>query len=164
MVMRVVSNTSPLSNLAAIDKIDLLQQIYPQILIPPTVHTELIRFPKIQPEIDTCLKSGFLDIRQPTNTKLIQTLNQPLDLGEAEAIALAVEIKADRLLIDESLGRGIAEAYTLKIRGILGILVNAKEQGLLTAVKPLLDDLIETAGFRVSNGLYERILQAAGEW
>ena len=161
--MQVVSNTSPLSNLAAIDKIDLLQQIYPQILIPPAVHTELIRFPKIQPTINTCLKSGFLEIRQPTNTELIQTLNQPLDLGEAEAIALAVEIEADRLLIDESLGRGIAETYTLKIRGILGILVNAKKQGLLTAVKPLLDDLMEAAGFRVSNGLYERILQAAGE-
>ena len=162
--MRVVSNTSPLSNLAAIGKIDLLQQqIYPQILIPPAVHTELIRFPKIQPAINACLKSRFLEIRKPTNTELIQTLNQPLDLGEAEAIALAVEIKADRLLIDESLGRGIAEAYTLKIRGILGILVNAKEQGLLTEVKPLLHELMETAGFRVSNGLYDRILQAAGE-
>ena len=161
--MRVVSNTSPLSNLAAIDHIDLLQQIYPQILIPPAVHAELIRFSKIQPAIYTCLKSGFLEICQPTNTALIQTLNQPLDLGEAEAIALAVEIQADRLLIDESLGRGIAETYTLKIRGILGILVNAKEQGLLIEVKPLLDDLIETASFRVSNELYERILQAAGE-
>lgn len=123
----------------------------------------MIRFPKIQPAIDTGLKSGFLEIRKPTNIALIQTLNQPLDLGEAEAIALAVEIKADRLLIDESLGRGIAETYTLKIRGILGILVNAKEQGLLTAVKPLLNDLIEIAGFRVSNALYERILQTAGE-
>lgn len=161
--MRVVSNTSPLSNLAAISKINLLQQIYPQILILPAVHTELIRFPKIQPAINTCLNSGFLEIRKPTNTKLIQTLNQPLDRGEAEVIALAIEIKADRLLIDESLGRGIAEAYTLKIRDILGILVNAKEHGLLTAVKPLLDDLIKTAGFRVSNVLYERILQTAGE-
>jgi len=83
--MRVVSNTSPLSNLAAIGKIDLLQQqIYPQILIPPAVHTELIRFPKIQPAINACLKSRFLEIRKPTNTELIQTLNQPLDLGEAE--------------------------------------------------------------------------------
>ncbi|NEQ42291.1 MAG: DUF3368 domain-containing protein [Leptolyngbya sp. SIOISBB] len=96
----------------------------------------------------------------PSNTALIQTLTQPLDLGEAEAIALAVEIEADRLLIDESLGRRIAEEYTLKIRGIL---VNAKQQGLLTAIKPLLQDLIEAAGFRVSNVLYERILREAGE-
>ncbi len=118
--MRVVSNTSPLSNLAAIGQLDLLQQVYPQILIPPAVHTELVCFPTIQPAINTSLKSGFLEIRKPGNTALIQTLTQPLDLGEAEAIALAVEIEADRLLIDESLGRRIAEEYTLKIRGILG--------------------------------------------
>lgn len=113
--MQVISNTSPLSNLAAINKLDLLQQIYPQILIPPAVHIELVRFPKIQPAIATCLKSGFLKIRQRLDTELIQTLNQPLDLGEAEAIALAVEIEADRLLIDESLGRNIAEDCHLKI-------------------------------------------------
>ncbi|MEM9907349.1 MAG: DUF3368 domain-containing protein [Cyanobacteria bacterium P01_D01_bin.44] len=68
------------------------------------------------------------------------------------------------MLIDESLGRRIAEEYTLKITGILGILVNAKEQGLLTAIQPLLEDLIEAAGFRVSNVLYERILRESGEW
>jgi predicted nucleic acid-binding protein len=161
--MWVVSNTSPLSNLAVIGRIDLLRQIYPKILIPPAVHAELVRFAQIQPAISACFKSGFLEIRKPTNAEFIQILNRPLDLGEAEAIALAVEIEADRLLIDESLGRGIAEEYTLKIRGILGILVNAKEQGLLTEIKPLMDNLIETAGFRVSNLLYERILQEVGE-
>jgi predicted nucleic acid-binding protein len=161
--MRIVSNTSPLSNLAAIDKLDLLQQIYPHILIPPAVHAELVRFPKIRPAIDACLQAEFLEVRQPLDTELIQTLTQPLDVGEAEAIALAVEIEADRLLMDESLGRRIAADYNLKIRGILGILVYAKEQNLLTAVKPLLHELMETAGFRVSSGLYERILQTAGE-
>ncbi|MEM9907350.1 MAG: hypothetical protein AAF921_20235 [Cyanobacteria bacterium P01_D01_bin.44] len=73
--MRVVSNTLPLSNLAAIGQLNLLQQIYPQILIPPAVHTELVCFPTIQPAIDACLKAGFLEIRKPSNTAFIQTLN-----------------------------------------------------------------------------------------
>jgi hypothetical protein len=161
--MRVVSNTSPLSNLAMIGEISFLQQIYPTILIPPTVYAELMRLPKIQPTISTLLHAGWLEIQTPQDLQLIQTLNQVLDPGEAAAIALAIEINADRLLIDERLGRSIALKYGLKIRGILGILVNAKNQGIIPASKPLLDRLINEAGFRVSQPLYERILQESGE-
>lgn len=93
----------------------------------------------------------------------IQSLEQTLDPGESAAIALASERNADRLLIDERLGRRIATQYGLKIRGILGILVNAKEEGLIPAAKPLLDRLVNEAGFRVSQALYIRTLQESGE-
>ena len=161
--MLVVSNTSPLSNLAIIGELSLLQTLYPTILIPPIVQTELMRLPEIQPVISTQITTGWLQVESPNNLQLLQTLNQTLDPGESAAIALALELNADRLLIDERLGRSIATQYGIKIRGILGILVNAKAQGLLPAVQPILNRLMQEAGFRVGQALYDRILQEAGE-
>ncbi|PSR15805.1 DUF3368 domain-containing protein [filamentous cyanobacterium CCP3] len=161
--MPIISNTSPLSNLAAIGEIELLQKIYPKVYIPPAVYSELIRFDEIQPTISNVMKTGWLEIQMPKNTQLIQTLNQFLDPGEAAAIALAIDISADRLLIDERLGRSIASQHNVKIRGILGLLVNAKSQGLIPVVKPLLDRLIGEAGFRVGPALYDRVLREVGE-
>lgn len=94
---------------------------------------------------------------------LVEALQQELDDGEAEAIALALELKADRLLIDERLGRSVAQRYGIKITGLLGVLISAKMNGLLSAVKPILDNLIEQAGFRVSRDLYVRTLQDVNE-
>lgn len=161
--MIIVSNTSPLSNLALIGEIPLLQRIYPSIFIPPIVHTELMRLPQIQPTIAQMILTNSLKITAPTNFALIQTLNQTLDPGESAAIALAIELNADRLLIDERLGRNIATQYGLKIRGILGLLIKAKEHNLILALKPILDRLIHEAGFRVSPSLYDRILAEAKE-
>ncbi len=114
--MLIVSNTSPLSNLAVIGKISLLQQIYAKILIPPTVHDELMCLPEIQPIITSSVTAGWLEIQTPSNDQLVQTLQRSLDAGESEAIALALELNADRLLIDERLGRTIAVHYGLSIR------------------------------------------------
>lgn len=161
--MRVVSNTSPLSNLAVIGEIGILQKIYPKVLIPPAVHSELICFDEIQSIISNLVETGWLEVQTPENIQLTQTLNQLLDPGEAAAIALAVDTMADRLLIDERIGRSIASQYNIKIRGILGLLVNAKSQGLIPAIRPLLDRLIGEAGFRVGQTLYDRILQESGE-
>jgi uncharacterized protein len=161
--MIIVSNTSPISNLIIIGEISLLQKIYPKILIPPAVYSELTRLPSLQPTMFSLLGAGWLEIQASTNLKLLDTLNQTLDSGEAEAIALAVELSADRLLIDERLGRSIAASYGLKLRGLLGILINAKQQGLIPVLKPILDRLISQAGFRVSQALYDQTLQEVGE-
>jgi len=67
------------------------------------------------------------------------------------------------LIIDEQLGRKIAIEYNLKITGILGILIEAKRQGLISLVKPILDDLINIAKFWVNSSLYNRILSIVGE-
>ena len=86
-----------------------------------------------------------------------------LDIGEAEAIALALELKADELLIDERLGRREAVRLGLSITVVLGVLLIAKNRGLIAKVKPIMESLISQANFRISHQLYEEVLQTANE-
>jgi len=82
---------------------------------------------------------------------MMQMLMEKLDPGESEAIVLALEIQADLILMDEDLGRKIALHYHLQPLGILGILLKAKQAGLIVAVKPLMDNLISQARFFYSS-------------
>ena len=89
--------------------------------------------------------------------------NSNIHLGEAEAIMLALELKADLILMDERRGRALAMNYQLKVTGLLGVLLQAKKQGEIIAVKPLLDQLINDAEFRINSQLYQQFRQLAGE-
>ena len=80
-----------------------------------------------------------------------------------EAIALAVEMQADQVLIDERRGRLIASRLNLRYTGILGVLVEAKNKGLIVEVKTLLNALINEAGFWISESLYKSVLQLVDE-
>lgn len=90
-------------------------------------------------------------------------MHQTLDIGEAEGIALALELEADLLLIDERLGRMTAKYFDLEILGLLGILVQAKQEGLINEIRPLLDQLRFEIGFRISKQLYREVLRLAQE-
>ena len=161
--MIVVSDTSALANLAIVDHLWLLESIYQTIIIPDVVARELAA--ASNPIIPAILQAGWIQPQPLTNSELANQLQQErgLDAGEANAIALALELQADDLLIDERLGRQEALRLGLSIIGILGILLIAKQRSLIPQVQPVMDALISQAGFRVSSQLYQRVLALAEE-
>lgn len=161
--MIVVSDTSPINNLAAINHLHLLHQLYGTVFIPEDVYRELIdpSFPVAgAAEVQTF---DWIQTRTISDLTLVEVLSNELDIGEAEAIALAVEMQANQVLIDERRGRLIVSRLNLRYIGILGILVEAKNQDLIAEVKPLLDALINKAGFWVAEPLYNSVLQLVNE-
>jgi predicted nucleic acid-binding protein len=159
----VVSDTSPLMNLAVVAHLHLLHHLYDTVIIPEAVWHELSSLSSQHPEVIDVHTLSWLDRQTVTVRAVADALLVELDLGEAEAIALAVEKQADLVLMDERRGRQVAGRMGLTTIGLLGILLEAKHKGYVSAVKPIVDDLIAKAGFWVSRQLYVRILQAAAE-
>lgn len=158
--MIIVSDTSPVTNLIRVDHLFILQQLFRKLIIPKAVYEELCEIPAQQKIIG---EQNWITIAPVINSELMSRLEHQLDKGEAESIALAIQLQADYLLIDEMKGRHIAEEMGLKIVGLLGILVKAKQENVIVLVKPILERLIEEAGFRIHISLYKRILEMAGE-
>jgi len=123
--MIVVSDTSALSNLALVGHLWLLEAIYQIVIIPDVVASELAA--ASNPTISAILRLTWIQTQSLTNSQLADQLQQEwgLDAGEANAIALAFELQADDLLIDERLGRQEAIRLGLSIIGILGVLLIA---------------------------------------
>lgn len=161
--MIIVSDTSSLNNLAAIKQLHLLQLLYGIVLIPEAVYRELTdpNFPVAgATEAQTF---DWIQTRSVRDRTLVKALSNELDLGEAEAIALAVESQAEKIIIDERRGRLVASRLNLQYTGILGILVEAKNKGAIAEVKPLLEALINEAGFWVAEPLYHHVLRLVNE-
>lgn len=161
--MIVVSDTSPLVNLAAIGKLDLLHQLYGKILVPDAVYRETVHVGAGEPGAYEVAIFEWIERQVVTNRAVVTALELELDSGEAEAIALALEVGADLVLIDERKGRFVAGRMGVQFVGLLGILIEAKQRGLLPAVRPVLDDLKQNAGFWIRDQLYQHILQLTGE-
>jgi uncharacterized protein len=159
----VVSNTSPLIALSAIGRFSLLHDLYGQIWIPDAVRREI--------RGTTPGRAGFAEVEaaawvttQPAQGDFLRrALESELDRGEAEAIALASELRADFLLMDERRGRRVAGRFGIRVLGVLGVLLEAKQKGLLPKVEDALEDLLKKAGFRISAALYQRALEEAEE-
>ena len=163
--MIIVSDTSPLSNLAIVGYVSLLKEIYTTVIIPQAVANELNNVNDEDMKIKQLLSLEWIQVQQIIDLQLVNRLRNEnnLDLGEAQAITLALELKADDLLIDERLGRREAVRLGLSITGVLGVLLVAKTRGLIASVKPIIDALITQANFRISDQLYEEVLRTANE-
>jgi uncharacterized protein len=161
--MIVVSNSSPLISLGAIGRLELLLKLYGVISIPRAVHREVTVTGSGRPgavEVQSFAWITCCDVGNPT---VVTALQGKLDRGEAEAIALALELPADLLLMDERLGRIEAARFGLRFIGTMGVLIEAKARGVLREVKPVLDELRSNAGFHMSETLRARVLQVTGE-
>lgn len=157
--MIIVSDTSSISNLLQIGLIDVLHILYGEITITPAVNKELDR---VSTHSNSLAQIDWIKVKLPRNRELVAKLLEELDLGEAESIALAVEEKAEYLIIDEYAGRKIADAMGVKIVGILGVLIQAKSKGIIPSVKDPIERLVEI-GFRLNEQLIESVLKSLKE-
>lgn len=161
--MIVVSNTSPLTSLAAIGRFELLRDLYSEVLIAEAVWAELNAGGRPHPGSHEVADADWVQRRPVQARELVAALRSDLDLGEAETIALAVEVGSDLVLIDERVGRHHAERQGLNTVGVVGMLIEAKVTGALERVRPELDALRTRAGFYLRDEVYRRALDLAGE-
>lgn len=158
----MVSNASPIINLAAIGQLDLLRVLYERVVVPQAVCREILAGAEQPGAHEVQAFEGFAT-QSCHRRELIAALQVERDAGEAEAVALAVETEADLVLIDERRGRRAARRLGLRWVGLLGVLIEAKRTGHIATIRPLLDALRMDAGFWISESLYREVLEAAGE-
>lgn len=159
----IVSNTSPLINFAAIDRLDILQKLFGDITIPKAVERELLERGTFYPSASVIRTSTFIHCVEIKGHAFSSTLSRNLEDGEAEAITLALDHQAELILLDELAARQIARVHNLKYTGTIGCLIDAKKSDIITLVKPLLDDMIERARFWISEQLYQKTVGICGE-
>lgn len=136
--------------------------MYGVVLVPPAVERELAVEVAGVGSIVTA-KCDFLESRAPADAALVARLTERVDIGEAEAIALAMETGADALMIDERAGRRLAAEMGLRTIGVLGILLEAKLGGRVNSIRDMLDTIESRIGFRVHSKLRREVLRLAGE-
>jgi len=157
---KVVSNTTPIISFLKLNRLDLLRQLYAQIFIIAAVYTE-VEAGKAKGFYKDLSKIDWIKIVEIQNKQAIKYFLD-LDSGEAEAIVLATELSADLILLDEKLGRFHAKHADLKVTGTVGILLKAKNEGLIENLKPMLNELTEKDVW-ITEKLKKEILEKAGE-
>lgn len=159
----IVSNSSPLMNLAIVGHLEILRELFNTISIPEEVWSELTIEGRDKPGTKEIIQASWIKRVPIKNMDLFQLLQRDLDDGESEAITLAVENRANLILLDETDARNIAEFYRLPKVGIIGILMRAKKLGLIKEIKPILLLLRNKANFWIKQDLYQKILSEMGE-
>jgi uncharacterized protein len=162
--MLAVSNTSPISNLAIIDRLEFLKQRYKTIHIPQGVADELKALTHVpaSKRLQASFSEGWITV-EPLSVRSPQPLPFVLDRGETDAILLACQLKADVLLMDEKRGREAARRQGLVVAGVLGELIHAKLAGLIPNVGDEIRRLRGEAGFFVDETVERFILSQVGE-
>ena len=151
--MPVVSNSSPLIALAEIKQLDLLHRLFESVWIPPAVAAEVGRS---LPERD------WISIRKLAQPIPSAVVRRALGPGEREALALTLESRPSYVILDDRPARRVAVELGLPLIGTLGILAMAKQEGLITSLRPHVDAL-RNSGFFISDDLYRDLLSDANE-
>jgi len=150
----VISNSSPLIALTQIGRLDLLRRLHTRISIPPAVAREVA--PTVAALPDWVVVQQLAHPLQPS------TVSGSIGPGEREVISLGLELGAALLILDEQPARRLATSLGLRVIGTVGLLMAAKQRGLLTKIRPELDRLLAVRFFMDQN-LYDRVIAQAGE-
>jgi predicted nucleic acid-binding protein len=158
---KVVVNATPIIALALVGRLNLLQLLYDEVIVPPAVRDEVLAggpgaVGTAQMRQATWIRT--VALQDPQRADLLSDL----DRGEAEVLSLAQEMGADLVIIDERLARRHAKRIGLRLTGTLGVLLKAKSLGFVPAVEPLIDQLRE-GGIHLSDVVVAEALELAGE-
>lgn len=157
----VIVNTSPLLYLYQVDCLELLQQLYGTITVPPAVLQELETGKLQGVDVPEANSIEWIQIRPVASATIIPAVID-LGQGEAEVIALGLENPGSLLVFDDSLARRIADLYGLKYTGTLGVLVKAKQSGYLSAVAPVIN-MLRSKGMWLTDKIISDVLRLSGE-
>ena len=158
----VVSDTSPVRALNHLGLLHILNDLFGTVLVPPAVRDELLKPTRTCPVIDISTAT-YLRVQAPQDAARVRSFLPALDAGEAEALALALEVQARLVLLDERKARRVADRLGLTSIGVIGLLLEAKKAGLVSAIHPLLFRLRDELAFFLSAPLLEKVLHVAGE-
>jgi len=162
--LKVISNASVLIGLSSIGMLLLLRERFPEsIVVPEAVWREVVDEGADRPGAREVSAANWIKVQKVNDEGMVGLLRAELDEGEAEAIALAHEVNADVVLLDERDARQAAMRMGLKVLGTVGILLWGKQAGKLVSLREQLDALQFQGKFRISQRLYERVLLEAGE-
>lgn len=156
----VVVNNTPLVALHVLDRLDLLKELYDEVLVPLAVHAEFLATEQImrQMSLDSAPWIKTASLAHPQRVFVYSGLGR----GEAEVLGLAEEQSAQLVIIDERKGRRYAQRLGIPVTGTVGVLLLAKEKGLIDAIAPLFAEL-QKAGLYLDSSVITKALSVAGE-
>jgi predicted nucleic acid-binding protein len=161
--MIVVADTSVILNLCRVQHERLLTKLFQRVIVPSRVASEFERLAGVQPRFSGLTLPEWIEVLPDPASLPDQIVQANLDPGESAAIGLCLNEKGDALLIDEALGRKVAERLGIRVVGILGILVQSRQKRLIPEIRAVLDKLEKEAGFWLSPNLRAKVLQVVGE-
>ena len=160
--MIVISDAGPLIYLGSVGRLALLRDLFGRVIVPQQVWDEVVGGRVERPGSAAVAAASWIDVRTPAPSTLAERLVRVLDAGEAAAIGLYHELRADLLLCDDLEARRMAAAEGVRVVGTLGLLVRGKRAGLVDAVGPILTAML-ALGFRVSPELVDETLRLTEE-
>lgn len=160
--MIVVSDSTVLIGLAKIEKLDLLRKIFSKVYIPEEVFKELTETGRAKPGAEVVKEAHWIKVEAVKDKTQVNLLMSYLDKGEAEVLVLAKEIKADLILLDEEKARKSAVIAGFEIMGLLGLLIVAKNLGLVEDIRSFIEEL-RRKKFRIGDKIIVETLKKAGE-
>ena len=160
--MKVVSDSTILIGLAKIGRLELLEKIYGEIFIPNAVFTEVVSRGKGRPGVKEVGSAKWVRKKTVRDSRTVEMFVAELGIGEAEVLVLGKEINADWFLLDDPKARNMAMSAGFHLIGLAGVLLLAKQLGLIPSLRPLLDEL-ESKNFRLGAKVRKEILRKANE-
>jgi hypothetical protein len=161
--MTVVADSTPLIGLAMIGQFDLLHQVFGEVVISQAVYDETVtRGRESGGARHEVLNASWITTSSVQERLAVQVLLDELDIGEAETLVLAQELKAALVLMDEKKGRRKLRQLRVPTLGTLGLLLRAKDMGFIPAVRPAIERL-RAMTFVMSDRLITEVLRTAGE-